>query len=511
MADDPIDWRSLINIAAPVAGMLASNGPGGSSGFMQGYLNARNADLQRRQTKQAIDERRNQQAADYLLKIGEHADTFDDPVQLAQFTQLAEDAGVKAGFLKPGELQGRFTVSPSKVAQKRLGLVGDQLDALEKGGYNLDDLATGGAHMRLADGTDVPVSTALDLTNRRPVDASGQRIGKPTKAGTTDEDRFLAKRAREQGYDSLDNVDTYTQNDWRREFRDAGRAEPKASTAPDQRAIDLRGQMRDAKAKGDTAAFNKAKSEYDDIVGALNDLSSAKRKPEPAAGLGADIEIKPGTKEYRIATDLSTGDITFAQMNRLLSSRATSGQNIAALRESIYDKARELNPNFSPAQFEAGYKFASSPKIKQQVASINNVLSGVDDLVKVSDAAQRTGVTFLNQFVNKGGYAIGGKSYSNLAIARKAFADELSGALGYGSATDMAREMGLDMTDPNLSPANFKAAIRDVVVPFVQRKKASILGEMGPYAGNGGGANGGGAAGAAGSTFQVGGFSVKVK
>jgi hypothetical protein len=119
------------------------------------------------------------------------------------------------------------------------------------------------------------------------------------------------------------------------------------------------------------------------------------------------------------------------------------------MRMSFYDKAREINPNFSPAAFEMGYKFASSPKVKAQMASLRNVLSGVDDLLKVSDEASRTGVPLINQIVLPAGRALGGKRYSNFHTAQIAFADELSGALGYGSATDMSREMGFDMTDPN--------------------------------------------------------------
>ncbi len=199
------------------------------------------------------------------------------------------------------------------------------------------------------------------------------------------------------------------------------------------------------------------------------------RDKAKAAGASA-ADITPGSKEYKIADDLASGRITFSQLRTLYAYSRDVNKKIA-----IYDKATEINPNFSPAMFEMGYKFASNQKTQQQVASINNVLSGVTDLLKVSDQAARSGAPILNRFINPAGYALGGKHYANLAIARTAFADELSGALGYGSATDMAREMGLSMTDPNLSPEAFRSAIQDVVVPFVQRKKASLLGPMGIY------------------------------
>ena len=192
----------------------------------------------------------------------------------------------------------------------------------------------------------------------------------------------------------------------------------------------------------------------------------------------AGVDLKPGTAAYRQAQDLADGTLTFQDFQRL-HSRA---QADAPLRAAIYDTARQLNPNFNPASFEIGFKFASSPKVKQQVASIKNVESGVDDLLKFSDAATRSGSPTLNQYAVKPiQTALGGKSYSNFKTAVTAFADELSGALGYGSATDMSREMGFNMTDMNQSPANFKSNVQDVVIPFVARKKASLIGQMGPY------------------------------
>lgn len=198
----------------------------------------------------------------------------------------------------------------------------------------------------------------------------------------------------------------------------------------------------------------------------------------------AAADIQPGTALYRQAQDLSDGTLTFADFQRL-HSRA---QADAPARAAVYDLARTMNPNFNPAQFELGYKFASSPKVQQQIASLKNVESGVDDLLKFSDAAARTGSPTLNQYgVKPIATMIGNKKYSNFNTAVTGFADELSGALGYGSATDMSRDMGFSMTDMNQSPENFKSNIRDVVLPFIARKKASIIGQMGPYGASQGG------------------------
>jgi hypothetical protein len=208
-----------------------------------------------------------------------------------------------------------------------------------------------------------------------------------------------------------------------------------------------------------------------------------REQPKPGAGgagtPGAEIVLKPGTANYRQAQDLADGTLTFQDFQRL-HSRA---QADAPLRAAIYDTARTLNPNFNPAAFEIGYRYASNPKVKSQIGSIKNVESGVPDLLKASDAATRSGATMLNQYaVRPIQLAVGSKPYTNFKTAITAFADELSGALGYGSATDMSREMGYDMTDMNQSPANFRSNVEEIVLPFVARKKASILGQMGPYA-----------------------------
>lgn len=204
----------------------------------------------------------------------------------------------------------------------------------------------------------------------------------------------------------------------------------------------------------------------------LDDVT-ARRSTTPMA-------IDPGTREFKVAQDLAYGRLTMQQFRSLYSYSRDMNKKL-----DIYDKASELNPNFNPAAFESGFKFASNPKTQQQLAALDNVIAGVPDLLKFSDAASRTGITSLNKLVNKGGIAIGGKTYSNFHAAQIGFADELSGALGFGGATDMSKQMGFDMTNGNLSPENFASAIQNVVVPFIQRKKGTMLKQMGVYGGPG--------------------------
>lgn len=199
--------------------------------------------------------------------------------------------------------------------------------------------------------------------------------------------------------------------------------------------------------------------------------------------------INPGTREYRIAQDLAYGKLTMQQFRSLSAYSRDTNKKM-----DIYDKASELNPNFNPAAFEMGYALAKNPKVQQQLASMDNVKSGMSDLLKFSDQASRSGVTVLNKLIVPGGVAIGDKKYSNFHTAQIAFADELSGALGFGSATDMSRQMGVDMTNPNLSPEAFRSAVEEVVGPFVERKRKSLLDQMGIYGQSGMQPQGGSAA-----------------
>lgn len=246
--------------------------------------------------------------------------------------------------------------------------------------------------------------------------------------------------------------------------------------------------LNDAFAAGDT-------QKADTILKTMQAAANARRDPEALAqvqalramqleldrqrlaqGNGQAVEVKEGSPEYKVAQDMAYGKLTMQQFRALYS----YSRNIGA-KLGIYQKAAELNPNFNPAQFEMGFKLASDPQTQKQLASMDNVNMAVPDLLKFSDAASRSGVTALNRLVNKGGYEIGGKHYSDFRAAQKAFADELSGALGYGTASDMKLALGVDITDPAMSPANFQSAIQNVIVPFVDRKRASLLGQMGVY------------------------------
>lgn len=194
-----------------------------------------------------------------------------------------------------------------------------------------------------------------------------------------------------------------------------------------------------------------------------------------AYGKGVIESLKPSDKDFKIAQDLAYGSLTMPQFKQLYANTKNTVQ-----KQNMYVTAKELNPNFDPAAFELGYTFAANPKIREQVSSLDSIGDATQKVIDASDNAVRTG-TGLNDLVVKGGIALGNKQYSTMRLARAAYANELADALGYRSADDLSRDIGFDITDQNLSAAQFKDGIEQVVAPFLASKRSSLVNAMGIY------------------------------
>lgn len=181
-----IDWLQLMKLAAPAIGMLATRGNGGDAAFMEGYSRGSALAEEERLRQEGEAQKKKLASADYLMQIGENALGIDDPVLFDEFMRLADDAGAKAGYTQPGELKNKLTYPQSKLAAARLKELTDRLDQLEKQGYDLDALAQAGSSIELKDGKPIPVASAVELTRRRPVDASGKPIARPKPVAKPD-------------------------------------------------------------------------------------------------------------------------------------------------------------------------------------------------------------------------------------------------------------------------------------------------------------------------------------
>lgn len=193
-------------------------------------------------------------------------------------------------------------------------------------------------------------------------------------------------------------------------------------------------------------------------------------------------EIMSGTKEFGIARDLAYGILSYGDFARMYAFQRSGREQM----RKIYDKAREINPDFSPSLFEQGARFAGNPQVRRSLAAVANVESGVPSMLAASDAATRSNIKALNQhFIIPAGVQLGNTEYSDLQAAHKAFADELALALGVGTASDLKTKLGLDIADPSLSPEAFRSVMEKQVLPFLERRKQSLKGQMGPYSASG--------------------------
>jgi hypothetical protein len=188
------------------------------------------------------------------------------------------------------------------------------------------------------------------------------------------------------------------------------------------------------------------------------------------------VNIPVGSPDYRAAQDLAYGKLTWAQFRSIYPSRANDGGKKAAL----YDLARELNPNFDPAQYEMGYKFASSPQTQRALAAVDNVMPNIDRVVALSEQINRTDLPSVNALLNSAKFHLGDQKIANFRQMQKLIGDELGVALGAGTMTDMKLKLGLDVVDPNVGPEQFFAAMANIK-EFLKARKQSLLSQMGPY------------------------------
>ncbi len=156
----------------------------------------------------------------------------------------------------------------------------------------------------------------------------------------------------------------------------------------------------------------------------------------------------------------------------------------AVLKLRVLQGAADAGVNLAGAGIS--YGFASATNVKQQVAALQNVQGLIPEMLKLSQNAPRS-IGAINKYLLPAGTEVGNVAYANFSEAVTAMADELSGALGFGSATDMSREMGYNLTDPNQTPQQFASAMQTIVKPFIDQKAAALYSQMGQYAQTAGG------------------------
>ena len=204
-------------------------------------------------------------------------------------------------------------------------------------------------------------------------------------------------------------------------------------------------------------------------------LVAARPKTDTSGTSGAPVTIDPKSPQYKVATDLAYGGLTFSQFKNLYAYSRNVDQKLG-----IYQLATELNPAFNAADFEAGYNFYKDPTVRKQLSSADNAISNIDTIIDLSNAATRSGIPAVNKIELPAKYQVGDQSVAKFDQAQQLLADEVSGVLGYGSGTDMKLKLGIDVIDGNLDPATFAANMQQLR-EFLQKKKSSLLSQTSVY------------------------------
>lgn len=325
----PVNWHELMNLVAPVVGEVATHGQRGS--FLEGFMRAQQRAEQKQQLEADVLQKRKVVGADYLLKIGEHAQGLSDPTDFENFLNLAEHAGTQAGYLQPGDLRNTIKYNGGKQADAQLKELTDQLAQLEKGGYDTDQLAQSGAQLHLKSGKTIPVSTALDLTRQRPLDASGNTVPRPKKA------------------DAVGTID--------------------------ERAARLVAQIRTAKTS-DPAKAAALQAEYDDLIKAKTDLNTAGRAPVDPDIAGMNKTLKELQIEAAKTNAAKGKDESLVQVSEV---DPVTGEVVTRLvPKKQGEVGRRPGPEPSQGQYQAGEYAGRMEQAEATLGAMDKDIAGMN-------------------------------------------------------------------------------------------------------------------------------------
>ncbi len=196
-------------------------------------------------------------------------------------------------------------------------------------------------------------------------------------------------------------------------------------------------------------------------------------KKNQVAQSNPNAELTPAME--KVANDLAYGKLAFSQFRTLTGYSRNMGQKLA-----IYQKAAELNPNFEPAQFEAGYKLYANPQIRQRLVAIDALGPVIDKIEGLAQKADLTNLPAVNKALSAAKFQLGNTTITNYRQLQTLLGDEVGNALGVGTGSDLKTKLGLDLVNPNLGPKQFMETmgqLRDVL----NARKAAILPMFGPY------------------------------
>lgn len=418
-----------MQLVAPIVGEVSSGGDRGA--FMSGYMKAQQQTEDKKQQDAQMAQRTAASGANYLMDVTQHAQGITDPVDFQNFVDMAQQAGEPAGYVKPGQLRSTLKFSNAKAAEAQLKELTDQLDQLDKGGYDLDQLAAAGSSLHLKSGKTIPIGTALDLTRQRPTDPTGAAIPKPKKADTaasTDFGRFLAKFAKDKGK-TVDTLTTQDELAAKDQFAQAGRP-PIDPTLEALRKAQLANALRGG---GDEPI------QPDDVQGAAQAILSGRMAPSQLSLVGG------------------------------------MGNRGVKFKQAVVAAVNKQDPAFNWQSSEAGFKFGSATGTQNTVRYMDSVQESMPRVLASAQTLGNGNVRSLNALINAGKSQINNVDLKAFQSDVILVADEIAKILqggGTGSGTSDAKlRQASTILSSSDSPAAIAAALTEVNTLIGYRKE----------------------------------------
>lgn len=151
-----------------------------------------------------------------------------------------------------------------------------------------------------------------------------------------------------------------------------------------------------------------------------------------------------------------------AILNGQMSPSQIPGGSRGGLRMAIENEVLRQNPNYNFAQAESSFRFGANTGIQTQVARIGNLVNpggALDQLDQLSAKVPRSQYPNFNNLTIKALEATGDPNVSAFLTAAKAVGDEIGNALASTGGSDLKVQLGLDMTNPNLTIEQFTSSI----------------------------------------------------
>jgi hypothetical protein len=447
--DGGLDLKKLLQMVIPVVGGIAGD-PAQQTGFQQGWLHGQSMAQQERERKQALQTHQSETGARYTTDIFDKLNAIDNPDEFVQLRDLA------AKHAPPGVNPSDFSAMQfpqEKLETKKRKAIADQLDALERGGYNLDDLSTG-RHADRTEGRHVAADWRGDRPDPQATDRDGRATGpEARKADTnasTDYGRFLSRYARGKGK-TVDTLTAAEELDARKTFNTV---DDKPANGPAPASVD---------------------SQFNDLVSIWKDGHQGQ---EPPAAVRTQLRVQ-AKKQIGQADDRPTavtepigpedvqGAVQAILSGRMAPSQLTlvggMGSRGVKFKQAVVAGVNKQNPEFNWQQAESGYKFGSSAATQNTVRFLDNIEKTLPVLQQASNDFKRSGVRVINKALLASKSQFGNTDVVKFEFARNILADEIAKILqggGTGSGTSDAKlHQALDLLGGDMTPQQFDTAL----------------------------------------------------